>query len=423
MNLRQFLLKGGIYFTSSALAKGIPILIAPFLVHLISSNEFGLWAIYQVFIVFASAAVSFSLVSKINRDFYVYDKIEISNTVKSSLVISLVIGSIVVFSFFILSRYFHQFVGIPTSWLMLLGVIGIGHSSHQIVLNLLRNEGKEWIYAAFELGKVILYITFIYLFVYVYSLGWKGMVLAWLFSTSLIGIISLLAIIRKGYFSGIYSFKKVSALLQFSYPLVFNLVGGSVISLSDRLFIKQYLGENYVAYFVIGYTLSMGMILFAESFNKVWTPWFYKNINDTNSNKRSQIVKYTYGIAIILALVALISFVVANMAVLYLLPNEYLVSLEVLPYITFALFCNAISLLLLPYFITTSNTKIVGRTVVLVAIVNLLLNFYLIPILGIKGAGISTLFSFMLKLLIFIFYYSYNSVFPMPWFGKKRYCR
>lgn len=415
MSIKNFFAKGLIYFVSSALSKGLPILIVPFIVQLISSEDFGRWAVYQVFIVFSSAAISFSLVSKINREFYLKEKEPIAKAVTHAMGISIFLGLSIILSLGVLSLFISEFLGIPTRWYMLLGFIGIGNAIHQIILNIYRNEGLEIKYGIFEIGKVIIHLLALFFFVYIFDFGWRGLIGAWTISTVTIGILSFIAIIKKHYYHPVFDLKEVKILVLFSYPLVWNLLGGSIIGLSDRIFIKHFLGESQVAYFVLGYSLSMGLVLFSESFNKVWTPWFYKNIYTASLTQKQNIVKYTYGYILFLSVCAIGSFFVAKLVILYFLPKEYLDSLNILAFINSALFLNAISTLFLPYFIASGNTKVIGRLIILVALINVLLNALLVPTYGIKGAAIATLISFSLKLFLLLLYYQVKSVRPMPW--------
>jgi len=415
LKVKNFFAKGLIYFISSALSKGLPIFIIPFIVQLVSAADFGRWAVYQVFIVFTGAAISFSLVSKINREFFMKEKVETAKAVSHAIGISLLFGFSIILFIGFLSLFISEVLGIATPWYMLLGLIGIGNAIHQLILNIYRNEGLEIMYGVFEIGKVIVHLFALFLFVYLFDFGWRGLIGAWTFSTVIIGIISFITVFRKKYYTSIFELEEVKALVIFSYPLVWNLLGGSVIGLSDRIFIKHYLGESQVAYFVIGYTLSMGLVLFSESFNKVWTPWFYKRIYVADLPQKETIVKYTYGFVLILSLCALVSYFLAKFVILYLLPVEYLASLDILAFIASALYLNAVGTLFLPYFIASGKTKVVGRVVILVAILNVILNASLVPLYGIKGAAIATLISFAVKVIVLLTYYQFKSVHPMPW--------
>ncbi len=415
MKVNNFLAKGAIYFISSALSRGLPILIVPLLVQLVSSADFGRWAIYQVFIIFSSAGISLSLVSKINREFFLKEKKNNSKAVTHAIRISIALGIFVILLWCIVSLFIPTFLGIPTLWYLLLGVIGISDAIHQIVLNIYRNEGLEIKYGLFEIGKVVCYLLALYLLVYVYDFGWKGLIGAWTIGSLTIGIFSFIAIVKKKYLYLDFDSSEVKSLIIFSFPLVWNLLGGSIIGLSNRLFIKHHLGESQVAYFVIGYTLSMGLILVSESFNKVWSPWFYKRIYDANTKMKEQIVRYSYGFIFVLMLVSICSFFFSKYVIIYLLPEEYTDSISILIYITCALFLNAVSTLLLPYFIAAGKTKILGQIVIFVALINVLANAILVPIYGINGAAVATLISFSLKIILMFGFYQIKSVFPMPW--------
>jgi len=159
----------------------------------------------------------------------------------------------------------------------------------------------------------------------------------------------------------------------------------------------------------------MGLILVSESFNKVWSPWFYKRIYDANTKMKEQIVRYSYGFIFVLMLVSICSFFFSKYVIIYLLPEEYTDSISILIYITCALFLNAVSTLLLPYFIAAGKTKILGQIVIFVALINVLANAILVPIYGINGAAVATLISFSLKIILMFGFYQIKSVFPMPW--------
>ena len=86
-----------------------------------------------------------------------------------------------------------------------------------------------------------------------------------------------------------------------------HVVGGIIITLSDRFFIESMVSLEMVGIYSVGYMFGMVVILFTTAFLKAWSPWFYKMLSNANYQNKIKIVKYSYLYILVIFIIAFLS--------------------------------------------------------------------------------------------------------------------
>lgn len=405
------------YLTSSAISKGLPLLILPFITNILSPQEFGIWAIFQSLMAFALPLIFFSLSTKINKEFFTKTKAETAISIANSIMISAFLATLTLIVLGIISLYRDTLFALEIYYLFLLPIIAFFSLVTLQHLSILRNLDKAIEFGLLEVSRAATNIIFIILFLFCLELGWVSLVFAWAIAYSLIGMFSFWRLYQTGYFIFRPTSTAISNYLLFSYPIVPHALSGVIISTSDRLLIDNYIDKNSVAFYTIGYTFSMVLLLFSDAFNKVWNPWFYKNMTTPHGTLKIKVVQYSYLYILCLLVLGVLTVIFASLGIDYFLPSIYQESKSVVTLIVVALLFNGIATLFFPYFIIKNKTKIIGLITVFCAIINLVLNILLIPIYGIEGAALATLITFSIKMVLMI--YISSTHYKMPWFSRQ----
>ena len=219
------------------------------------------------------------------------------------------------------------------------------------------------------------------------------------------------------YFSWHFNVKVLQTAVRFAWPFIPTLLLAWVLDLSDRIFIERYYDLQELGIYAMGYKLSMVFFFIAAAFATAYAPVFYRLANAEDQKKaRNQLMHYSSltagGYLLIVFLVALFAYD----AVIVMLDERYLRAYEVLRIIIFAQFFFAIqgvtSGLCLMQSKKTKENMCMGF---FAAVINIVLNFSLIPPFGIYGAAIATVLSFII-LTIMQYRYSKRWFFiPLPW--------
>ncbi|EMR72999.1 membrane protein involved in the export of O-antigen and teichoic acid [Thermoplasmatales archaeon SCGC AB-539-N05] len=253
--------------------------------------------------------------------------------------------------------------------------------------------------------SIILLSVFLGFFVYNF-ITIKSMVFSMCIAYGVTGGI-ILASIRK-YFRFTFSKTWASRLTRYS---VWALIGGAsavFYSNIDKILINIYLTKADIGiYWAYNYSLIMFLMSLLWIFETVFFPFASKQTNKNNIYKKiNKLVPYV----IILGLPLTIG---PGFIIFRLYGGEYLFDLKIAFLFGIVGICLCVNRL---YGLLMSSIGIKGRRIVtfaaiILAIANIALNIWLIPLIGIEGAVIATILSYFLSIGIILSKrkYLYNS--------------
>ena len=200
-------------------------------------------------------------------------------------------------------------------------------------------------------------------------------------------------------------------MLRFTLPLIPTTVMWTFTGFSDQLFIggmksdKVFLGDDaagiYAAAAKIPNLISMLSTIFFQA-------WNMSAITENNSADRNVFYEKVYsayeavlfiGSSWLLLLVRPVSAVFINYSVFPEYAAAYLNS----PLLIAAAVFTCLDLFLASIYTATKHTRNAFYTILIVFLANIALNFCMIPVLGIQGAALATLLSYMLCFWVRIF--------------------
>lgn len=181
--------------------------------------------------------------------------------------------------------------------------------------------------------------------------------------------------------------------LPLSIPLIIHLLSNLVIGQSDRLFINKYLGFDFAAIYSVAYVIgSLGMLI-GETANNIWSPWYLdktKAKQDGEINKASK--NYVLFMMVVFSLILLSSPEILSL----MAPKEYYAGIGSLIVISISMFFRFLYRFPLAFEQYSKNLKWVAVLTIVSALINLVLNYFLIEKMGIMGAAIATLISYII---------------------------
>lgn len=192
-------------------------------------------------------------------------------------------------------------------------------------------------------------------------------------------------------------------VIHFSLPIVPGILSAWVLNLSDRVFIERYFSTADVGVYSLGYQIAGLVLIFSMAFKKAYDPYFYKMANTVDVFKaKKRLYSTNYVFVLVLLLVSFIISFFAKEGITLFFNNDYYSAIRIVPIISLAYLVSQNSALLNVMMYQEKKTKIVMYIIVGSALLNIFLNFILIPRIGIMGAAYATLISF---LSVFLFSY------------------
>lgn len=271
----------------------------------------------------------------------------------------------------------------------------INYSMTQIIRGFSKN--KEY-----SISTIILSISkalFIFLLLEFKKYEIVGAIIALLISTLSSVIYLIIKMKIWHYFEiGRISKKMIKELLSYSWPMVPNSLSIWVLNASDRFVITFFLGIKQNAIYAVANKIPNLLSMVNSTFSMAWQENASINVNDKDINEYYSKMTNAFFRFVAGGCAMLIAF--TPILFTLLIRGNYAEAYNQMPILFIAIFYSCLSSLFGGIYIASKKTKSVGITTILAAIINLLIDFFLIKKIGIYAGSISTLVSY-----IFIVYY------------------
>ena len=389
--------------------KIVSFLLLPIFTFYLDPIEFGIIATYSVIISFLAMIYNPGLISSTQRLYYDYspDSMDIKELIASSWWFFIVLPLIVVvLSVFFGERVFNilfkELEYWPYGFLAVLSAIFVQPIRFWSSIWIVRNKTKS--VAIWSLVKLLTGVVFSLLFVVILKFGALGRIYGMIAGNLLLFLVAFFYIVRFVGFN--FSKKRLLNSLCLGLPLVFSVFSYVILDISDRYMIEKIIGLSELGIYDIGYTISSAPLIIIVGFNAVWQPIFYENMNDGDYNNISRLTNYfILGFALISGAVIIFSNEIFNI----LINREYINAIEIIPWVVCGIFLLGSSNFLNSILGYNKKFLEIGLISLAAAILNVILNYFLIKQLGIIGAAISTCISYFVYFL-FLFIRTKKSV-------------
>lgn len=195
--------------------------------------------------------------------------------------------------------------------------------------------------------------------------------------------------------------KMLKNMLKFSGGLIPSCIASTILTLSDRYFLKGYRNLGETGIYSVGYKFGMLIEpLFVNPFMQIFTPYKFSIWKDKKAKKKfkSMFVKYhLVGCFIMLGIC-----IYSKAMIIFLSTNESIVAYKIVPLIVIAYFLYGKSCFYCLGIQIKNKTYYDGFIMLSAGIINLILNVILIPRLGMYGAALSTAISYIAMNYIYI---------------------
>jgi O-antigen/teichoic acid export membrane protein len=226
--------------------------------------------------------------------------------------------------------------------------------------------------------------------------GLLGVIAATLLVQGTIFLISLLIIISQIGFV-IPRFTYMKEYLQFSLPLTPNSLIRWVTESSDRYMVTYFLGLGSVGVYSAACSIGNLIQLFVTPLQLILLPELSKLFDEKKMDEVRIYMSHSLRYFLLISIPAVFGLSALAKPLLGILTTEdFLSGWFVIPIIAFSGILAGIFQIFVNTMFLIKQTKITTYINIVAAVSNVLINFFLIPSVGIVGASLSTLFSYFL---------------------------
>jgi O-antigen/teichoic acid export membrane protein len=237
------------------------------------------------------------------------------------------------------------------------------------------------------------------------------------FLSSGIGLLMLLPSFKNIEWS--FDWELLKRMLSYSWPILIAGTAGIINETMDKQFLLYILPEDIakgeIGIYGANYKIAIFMTLFIQAFRMGVEPFFFAKAKDHDAK-----ITYSKVMNVFVVLMSLIYlFIMANLEIFkHFIQNEQMwTGLDVVPILLMANFFLGIYINLSVWYKINDKTKYGAMFSIVGALITIVLNIWLIPVLGFRGSAWATLAAYgSMMMLSMIFGQKY---YPIPYrFGK-----
>ena len=313
-----------------------------------------------------------------------------------------VVGSTSIFSilFYLLLVPFSKGIELPLEFshlLIFVIFILLFDTLALIPFNNLRLERKTQKFAAIKITNIIINLLLNLILILGFDFGLEAIFISNLVA-SIFSFVALLPdIVKKLQFKiDILILKK---MLKFGLPYLAAGFASMIVQVIDIPIVKKLTDTATLGIYRQNYKLGVFMMLFVQMFNYAWQPFFLENAKRENAK---ELFAKVFTLFLILTSVSwvFLSLFIGNLVQIEIagrtiLGHDFLSGLSIVPIILLAYLFNGLYMNFTAGIYIKEKTQYFPVVTIAGALVNVAVNFTLIPKLGIMGAAYATLASYI----------------------------
>lgn len=392
--LRQFIKDSSTYSFSNLLVRGISVLLVPFYTRVFTPSDYGIIDLLAILGAIVSMVFPLQISQGVSRFFPDTKKKEVAISYSSTALIFTIISySIFVLISFTFSEIIAKYVLGDVSLIKILRIASLGIFTNGLfyfVQNQLRWMLMPKKQAITSFITSLFTINFTIIFVLVFKIGVYGV-----FWAQVIG--GLIGFLIGYYYSRVsynwkFDLKKFKEMLSYCLPLVPSGISIFIMTYIDRITINKMMTLQDLGLYGVGYRVSSIVTLLMMGFQGAITPLIFTRYKEPSTPLEiARIFRYfVFGALIMLLSISIFS---AEILKLITTPAYYPASI-IIPFLLISTFLSGMYVFA-PGIDIAKKTKYSAIIFTFGAGINLSVNLFLIPVIGILGTSISAMTSSM----------------------------
>lgn len=399
--LKRLLKNSGIYGLGIVMSKGISFLMIPVYTRYLAPRDFGVIEMLDLTMFFAGIFSAMGLQSAVFRFYAAYDNDRDKRRVISTAALFYAAASLATSA--LLIAFAAPLAGVVlgdrgfASLVRIVSVTLLFSNLTEVPLAYWRAQERSTRYVVVSLSRTVLGASLLALALAVLHRGLVGALYAGLISNLIVGTALFVVTLRET--SAFLDSKKLREMLSYAVPLIPASISSFVLVFSDRFFLRHFANLSDVGIYALGYKLAMVITLIINlPFSLVWQWQQFELAKKDEAPKLYANIQLYLLIAATAFGLALSLF--AKDVLRILTPSSYWGAARIVPLIAMCYVVETIRLVVTSGILVKRKTHLLAGVAVIVAVVNLGLNYVLISRYLAMGAAVATLISYILNLAL-----------------------
>lgn len=411
-----------LYTLGHILPKAAQFFLLPLYTRYLTPEDYGIVQSMAVLSTVLTVFFTMAIERSIYRLYFDYNTKQEKKDFLGSIFITLITNATVILSILLIGRTLvgKIFSSIPFYPFYLYAILTVYFTIFGLIpKTYFQVEQQAGKFILVSLSEFVLSTVFIIYFIVILGKGASGMLLGRLLKSIL--FVPLFIFVISKIINFRFKIEIMKESTSYSLPMVPMLLSSWILNMSDRVFIEKYFTLKDVGLYSLSYKLAQGLLIFTKGFNKAYSPIFFKLANQENQKEaKTKLFRYNKVYTIILILGALLISLFAK-EFIYLLDAKYISAYKLVPIIMIGILIGQVSGLFNKTMYQEKKTKQMMYLTVSSGVLNIGLNFLLVPKYGSFGAALATTITFSFFFVIKYFYSKKCYFIPFAWREISKY--
>lgn len=405
-----------IFVLGTVFNKGMNFFILPILTYYLTKEDYGMIGVITSVLTISTIYIGFFPSTFIMVKFDKFGKKKIAKYISNILILMTITFLVVLTLLYSFKDYIFSSYEDNGYLIIYIAFLSFFHVFWQQLSTIIQLEKDALKYVLFQFFQTIITIGLMLLLIVEFSWGWEGKFFAEVFVFFISAGYAIYYMYKNEYIEFDFDALKLKELFSYLFPLSFYVVGLYIMGTVDKIFLANLISLEAAGIYAIAITMAIVINMVYDAVLRAWEPYLFELLNSGSKKDKITVVKATY----------LFSCFVIVFMFLYMLFVPYLFSFmidekfnEALLYIPILIIAYSLEGLRKPITELLNHldkVKTVGFITFLAAILNVVLNIFLIKEYGIMGAAYATAISFaVLYILTLFFVYKHCN---LPWLMK-----
>ncbi|MFW2352977.1 lipopolysaccharide biosynthesis protein [Aliarcobacter butzleri] len=402
------------YSAANIINAAVPFFLLPILTAYLNPEEFGVLSLVQLLF---TLSLPFVLMNIHGLFMIEYSKLsfdEFKSFVSSMILIPFFAFIIIQFLFFIFSNNLSILFNIPEKWVILSPIVVLAQSIPTMIPVLFQAKKQPINYGIFKITLTVVNLGLSLFLIVTLSQGLDGRLYGIFYSYILFTVVGFFILFKLDLLSLSVSFTHIKNALKFGIPLVPHTLAGIFLSMSDRIFLSNMLGNESVGIYSVAFQLSSAILIIMTSINQAWIPHLYEKLNSNPTiEEKRKIVIQSYKIIGIMAIITVIFIVTISIIYQIFIDERYYDGINISRLLAIGFMFQGFYFMVTNYIFYMKRSSLLSMITISSAIVIMSLNYILIPIYGVYGSTYAMVIGYFIWFSL-TFYFS-SKVYRMPW--------
>ena len=275
----KILKEGFIYTGTSVIQKTIPFLLMPFLTRILSTEEYGMVAIFVVTVSVYLLFIGASLNGFVRVIYHKSTTKEFIEYMGNSLIFFIALSLVAYTTTWLFESSLSQLFGLEKSYLYLALFVAFSKFMFDMRLVIFQTMRQAFNFAKLQLTLPIIEMLLVILLVFYLYKGAEGRILSIAISSLVVGIISTYLMHKAKLLCINFNLNYFKRIARYIFPLLPHSIALTAFFTVDKLILSSNIGLSIVGEFSVALSLALPIWMLTESINTAFMPWSFEKFS------------------------------------------------------------------------------------------------------------------------------------------------